>query len=291
MLDSILARMRQGYRTTPFPKGPGPKLPDRFRGAPLIASPGGTGCPAGCRACADACPTGAIAIGAVRANGGASRHEGSESLDAVGRDARNKEAGISFDLGKCLFCGDCERACPNSIISHSVDYRLSACSREGLVTAGGPPLLATPMSRKLLSVLGRSLKLREVSAGGCNACEADANVLSTIGWDMGRFGIQFVASPRHADGLLVTGPVTPNMELALEKTWKAIPEPKIAIAVGACAISGGLYCRDAAAGPDGKALKGAGAVIPIDLYVPGCPPHPLTTLDGLLRILGRIRER
>jgi Ni,Fe-hydrogenase III small subunit len=123
-----------------------------------------------------------------------------------------------------------------------------------------------------------------VSAGGCNACEADANVLSTIGWDMGRFGIQFVASPRHADGLLVTGPVTVNMRLALEKTYLAVPEPRIVIASGACAISGGLF----AGAPE--TCSGVAGILKVDLFVPGCPPHPLTLLDGLLRLLGRIRE-
>ena len=93
-------------------------------------------------------------------------------------------------------------------------------------------------SRRLF---GRSLKLRQVSAGGCNACEADTNVLGTVAWDLGRFGIQFVASPRHADGLLITGPVSENMRLALQKTYEAVPAPKLVIAVGACAISGGPY--------------------------------------------------
>jgi len=144
--------------------------------------------------------------------------------------------------------------------------------------------LASALEMKLKRLLGRSLKLRQVSAGGCNACEADANVLTTVGWDLGRFGIQFVASPRHADGLLLTGPVTRNMELALRKTYDAICDPKIVIASGACAISGGPY--------DGspEILGGVQALLPVDLYVPGCPPHPLTLLDGLLRLVGRIEE-
>jgi len=139
------------------------------------------------------------------------------------------------------------------------------------------------MGRELRRALGRSLKLRQVSAGGCGACEADANVLTTIGWDMGRFGIQFVASPRHADGLLVTGPVTANMRSALMKTYEAVPTPKIVVASGACAISGGPY----AGAPE--ACEGVTGILPVDLFVPGCPPHPLTLLDGLLRLIGRIR--
>jgi Ni,Fe-hydrogenase III small subunit len=117
----------------------------------------------------------------------------------------------------------------------------------------------------------------QVSAGGCNACEADVNVLSTIAFDLGRFGIQIVASPRHADGLLITGPVTENMKLALEKTYRTLPPPRIVIAVGACAISGGPYIDQP------EAHNGAG-IVPVDLFIPGCPPHPLTILDGVLRI-------
>jgi Ni,Fe-hydrogenase III small subunit len=163
------------------------------------------------------------------------------------------------------------------------DYRMAVGRREALLLKEGQSLdLARRMARDLHRVLGRSLKLRQVSAGGCNGCEADVNVLNTVVFDLGRFGIQFVASPRHADGLLVTGPVTRNMRLALEKTYQAVPDPKIVIAVGACAISGGPF-RDSR-----DVLNGADSVLPVDLYVPGCPPHPVTILDGLLRIVGKV---
>jgi Ni,Fe-hydrogenase III small subunit len=161
-------------------------------------------------------------------------------------------------------------------------------NREDLIL-GGPGLeevrLAEALGGKLRKLLGRSLRLRQVSAGGDASAEADLNVLGTIGWDIGRFGIQFVASPRHADGLVVTGPVSENMALALKKTYDAMPDPKIVIAVGTCAISGGPY----AANPEVR--KGAASVVPVDLFIPGWPPHPLTILDGLLRILGRLETQ
>jgi Ni,Fe-hydrogenase III small subunit len=144
--------------------------------------------------------------------------------------------------------------------------------------------LAQALDARLRKILGRALRLRVVSAGDCNACNADVNVLGTIGWDLSRFGIQYVASPRHADGLLITGPVTVNMKLALQKTYEAVPDPKIVIALGACAISGGLYATHE------EQCGGAASVVPVDLYIPGCPPHPLTILDGLLRLIGRIKS-
>ena len=146
-----------------------------------------------------------------------------------------------------------------------------------------PRPLARPLEQQRLALFSRSLKLREVSAGGCNACEADTNVLATVGWDLGRFGIQFVASPRHADGLWVTGPVTENMREALLMTYAAMPSPKIVVACGACAINGGPFQGSA------EAHNGVEGFLPVDLYIPGCPPHPVTILDGLLRILDKIR--
>ena len=229
-------------------------MPDRFRGRPVFDA---AQCPQGCRNCAQACPTGAITL--------------------------TPQAHI--DLGKCLFCTDCANACPQQAITHSGDWRLAVRERQDLVIAPDQPApnLAAPLDGKLKKLLGRSLKLRQVSAGGCNACEADTNVLGTVAWDLGRFGIQFVASPRHADGLLITGPVTRNMHLALRKTYDAVSEPKIVIAVGACAISGGPYIDHE------QVHNGADAVVPVDLYIPGCVPHPLTILDGLLRLIDRLR--
>ena len=162
----------------------------------------------------------------------------------------------------------------------SRDYQMAASRRDDLVVRDAARRAAVTLDEAARRLFGRSLKLRQVSAGGCNACEADTNVLGTVAWDLGRFGIQFVASPRHADGLLITGPVSENMRLALQKTYEAVPWPKLVIAVGACAISGGPYVDHP------EVHNGAATLLPVDLFVPGCPPHPLTILDGLLALLG-----
>ena len=253
MLKILLARARQGHRTSTYPRTL-PVLPDRFRGAPVLRP---ERCPAGCRACADACPTAAISL-----------------------DPR-----LAVDLGRCLFCTDCTDACPQGAIAFTTEFRLATRTRDDLTFSGEALRLAAALDAKARRLFGRALRLRQVSAGGCNGCEADVNVLSTIAFDLSRFGIAFVASPRHADGLLVTGPVTENMREALLKTWAAVPSPRLVIASGACAISGGPFAGHA------EAHDGVAGLLPVDLFVPGCPPHPLTLLDGLLRLLGRIDDR
>ncbi|MFA6378354.1 MAG: NADH-quinone oxidoreductase subunit B family protein [Candidatus Omnitrophota bacterium] len=185
--------------------------------------------------------------------------------------------GDVVDLGAITFT-------PDSGIQHSTDFRMAASRREDLIYKGHEAILAHVVKDEIVKIFGRSLKLRQVSAGGCNACEADINVLNTPVFDLSRFGIQFVASPRHADGLVVTGPITRNMREALIKTYEATPEPKIVIAVGACAISGGIFAESP------ESSKGLDTIVPVDLYIPGCPPHPLTILDGFLKLMGRIKK-
>jgi Ni,Fe-hydrogenase III small subunit/Pyruvate/2-oxoacid:ferredoxin oxidoreductase delta subunit len=251
MFKALKSRLQQGYRTIGFPHKE-PVLPERFRGRPVFDF---SKCPQNCQACVDACPTGAICF----------------------TDGRPQ-----LDMGKCLFCTSCSDACSQKAISLSKEYRLASRTRQDLIVSDNEIRLAAALDEKSRKLFGRSLKLRQVSAGGCNGCEADTNVLTTVVFDLGRFGIQFVASPRHADGLLITGPVTQNMLVALKKTYDAVPAPKIVIAVGACAINGGPYIGHP------QTNNGADSVLPVDLYIPGCPPHPIIILDGLLRLLGRI---
>lgn len=251
MIRLLKARLQQGHRTALYPAG-AIDLPERFRGRPAIDA---SRCREGCRDCVAACPTRAITSDPLR-----------------------------IDLGACLFCGACEEGCPEGAVTYTRDHRLAAGQRGDLVVSGAEARLATALEARMRTLFGRSLKLRQVSAGGCSGCEAELVATGNVVFDLGRFGVQFVASPRHADGIVVTGPVTRNMESALRETYAAVPAPKLVIAVGACAISGGPF-----AGADDSGT-GIPSDVAVDLYIPGCPPHPLTILDGLLRMLGRLES-
>lgn len=251
MLDVLLARLKQKHRTIDYPREM-PAFSDRYRGRPAVDA---SRCPEGCGDCAKACPTAAITVG---------------------------KGGFAMDLGRCLFCTDCVDACPEEALRFTGEHRMAVRSRADLVFTGAPLPQAAALDAQMRRLFGRSLRLRQISAGGCNGCEADVAVLGTVVFDLGRFGVEFTASPRHADGLLITGPVTQAMRPALKAAWEAVPSPKLVIAVGACAISGGPYVDHP------EVCNGADAAVPVDLYIPGCPPHPLTILDGLLRLLGRL---
>jgi len=244
MLNSLRVRLSQG---TQYIKDPRKANPTGFRGRPILSD---APCEEGCASCVASCPAGAIALDPLR-----------------------------VDLGRCLLCGDCAEVCSN--ISFSSDFRLAATTREALVVSAQRPTMdPVEVSLALRRRFGRSLKLRSVSAGGCNGCELEVNALTNVNFDMGRYGIDIVASPRHADGLVLTGPITKNMAAAVQGCWDAMPEPKLVIAVGACAISGGAFQPSEAV--DRAFLD---RVKP-SLYVPGCPPHPLTFISGILDLLG-----
>jgi len=251
MFKALMARVRQGYRTAAYPSEQ-PQLPPLFRGRPIFDQ---GKCPAECTACSDACPSEAVRV---------------------------LPEGPELDLGRCIFCGDCTTACSENLVRFTRDWQLSASDRAELLVSGATAPHVEALQRELRRLLGRSLRLRQISAGGCNGCEVEVNALGNVVFDASRFGIDFVASPRHADGVLITGPITQNMRAATLATYEAVAEPKLVIAAGACAISGGIFRghKEVEDGIDG--------LLPVDLYVPGCPPHPVTILDGLLRLLGRL---
>jgi Ni,Fe-hydrogenase III small subunit/NAD-dependent dihydropyrimidine dehydrogenase PreA subunit len=246
MRKAIAVRVSQGTQYIPDPRR---AKPAGFRGRPVV---GDAPCAEGCNACMAACPSQAIAPAPLR-----------------------------IDLGACVVCGDCAPVCPSNKITFNSDFQLAATERSGLVVSAARPALdPVAVNAAMHRRFGRSLKLRSVSAGGCNGCELEVNALTNVNFDIARYGIDIVASPRHADGLVLTGPITRNMAAALQLCWDAMPEPKLVIAVGACAISGGPF-----AGADSLDRQFLDRFKPA-LYVPGCPAHPLTFISGILDLLG-----
>ncbi|MBK6290345.1 MAG: 4Fe-4S binding protein [Ignavibacteria bacterium] len=228
-------------------------LPESFRGRPVISE---SSCASGCTACWDTCPTSAIVI---------------------------TDNHVSLDLGACVFCGECADVCPEDKITFTNDHHLASNDRSALIIAEGDrsgiTLDPALVRAEIVSTFGSSLKLRQVSAGGCNACELELNACGNVNFDMGRYGIEFVASPRHADGIVITGPISLNMSEANQICHDAIPDPKVVILTGACAITGGIFAKS-------PALQRAYIdTHNVDLYVPGCPPHPLTFINGILTMI------
>jgi Ni,Fe-hydrogenase III small subunit len=189
-----------------------------------------------------------------------------------------------LDLGACWFSPEEAAACPHGAIRYTSDHRMASSSRNGLISDTAEIELAEALDRRMRGLLGRSLRLRSVAAGSCNGCEAELVALGNVVFDMARFGIQFVASPRHADGMVVTGAVSVNMTGALYQTYEALPDPRLVIAIGACAISGGPFRGSP------EVRDGVPTDLPVDLWIAGCPPHPLTVMDGLFRLLGRLES-
>lgn len=191
---------------------------------------------------------------------------------------------LSIDMGKCTFCGKCAKNC--KAIKFSNYYKLASTNKEKLIitkgmTAEAYHKTAVEVRKEIKRIFGKSLKFRQVSAGGCNGCEMELNACSNVNFDMGRFGIDFVASPRHADGIVITGPITENMAYALEDCYKSTPDPKIVVLCGTCAISGGIFQNSA------KLNREFLDKYPIDLYIPGCPVHPLTFINAILDFIAR----
>jgi Ni,Fe-hydrogenase III small subunit/formate hydrogenlyase subunit 6/NADH:ubiquinone oxidoreductase subunit I len=266
-----------GSATANYPRI-APRLAEQFRGCPEFDFEAWSDA----RPAAEACPTGAIA---VRDN------------DSVRQ--------VTVDYGRCIYCGECAEASADGAVRMTQQFELAATDRRDLVLtaayalhpdgshvalrlATSGPSVEEPGKRieaAIHNLLGRSLSIRQVDAGSCNGCEQEIVALNNPVHDIERFGIHFVASPRHADMLLVTGPVTRNMELALRKTLAATPDPKVVVAMGACGISGGIF------GTNYASLGGVDAVIPVDVYIPGCPPRPEALLHGILLALGQVRQR
>lgn len=225
------------------------KVPGIFRGRPEISLE-----KVDEKALADICPTGAIMTGPVR-----------------------------IDLGKCTFCGECTRLFPGKI-KFTTDYKLATNERDRLIISEGSvesvKLNPDHIRKEIHKIFGGSLKLRQVSAGGDNSCELELNACGNVNFDMGRYGIEFVASPRHADGIVITGPITVNMAGPLQITYDATPSPKLIILVGTDAISGGIF--EGSPALNRKFIEENH----IDLYVPGNPIHPLTFINGVLDLLG-----
>jgi Ni,Fe-hydrogenase III small subunit len=293
MLRILINALRTGVVTTRYPAEPAVP-PDRFRGAPVL-HPGNRLPPP------SVCPSGAL----------------SERVDDSGRH-------VALDLARCVFCGRCAEHPWESAVTMGRDFELSARTRddlrievvaedsafakatadkpdagvfpdagaappEGLETARASSAFAAPQLRphesEIRRVLGRSLHLRHLDAGSCNACDWELAALLNPVYDVRRLGIDFVASPRHADGVVVTGSVTRNLETAVHRTVEAIPDPRVVIAVGACAASGGIV------GEGYASAGGADRVLPVDVYIPGCPPRPEAIIFGILVAVGRLDAR
>ena len=208
-------------------------------------------------ACAQACPVGAIAV-----------------------DTR-----FALDRARCISCSRCIEVCPTQALAPGLVFAVPARSRQELFDPPSLSVKAERLAERARRVLGRSLHVRHLDAGSCNGCDWEINATTNAVHDIQRFGIDFVASPRHADVLLVTGTVTRNLELAARRTYDAMLEPRLVVAVGACASSGSPYPAGYASG------EGAAAILPVDVFIPGCPPRPEAVIEGLLLAVGRIVPR
>jgi Ni,Fe-hydrogenase III small subunit/formate hydrogenlyase subunit 6/NADH:ubiquinone oxidoreductase subunit I len=282
MFNILRKTFETGLVTIGYPDRPA-LISGNFRGAPRFDFANWRDA----RPAVEACPTAALSI----------------------QESRGRRQ-VTMDYGLCIFCGECSEADRGGAVQMTGEFELAVRDKRDLaVTAeydvntdgtqrrltglhqenGSAESDAAALERKVKSAihktLGRSLAIREVDAGSCNGCEVEITALNNPVYDLERLGVHFVASPRHADMLLVTGPVTRNMELALLKTHRAAAEPKVVVAVGACGISGGIFGRNYAT------VGGVDQVVPVDVYIPGCPPRPHALLHGILLAVGRIAQK
>lgn len=215
----------------------------------------------------------------------------SKAIKIIEAAGNKQRANITLDMGKCVLCGRCQEVSPELFKVES-RFAPSTMKRQDLIKSVYSETASTEnesyekmgkeLKDKVSKILGRSLAVREIDAGSCNGCEVEITALNNPIYDIERFGIHFVASPRHADVLLITGPASRNMEVALRRTYEATPDPKIVVAVGACACSGGIF------GDTYATTGGIDKVVPVDVYIPGCPPRPEAILYGLLSAVDRI---
>lgn len=248
----------QGKQTAPWPLEEGTDGQAGFIGMPRYNP---EHCTKECQACADVCPTRAITM---------RPHENGGRLDV--------------DYGRCVVCQLCTEACPTDAMTPSSDWAFGTCNREDLIWKA-PTTISSPIGEKRSQGFRRSLHIRHVDAGSCNGCESELQALNNPFYNLHRLGIFFTASPRFADLLLVTGPVTYAMLSPLRATYEAMPQPRWVMAVGTCAVSGGIADGGYSCG------HGLDGVIPVDVYLPGCPPNPAAIMHALLMFLGRMPQR
>jgi Ni,Fe-hydrogenase III small subunit/formate hydrogenlyase subunit 6/NADH:ubiquinone oxidoreductase subunit I len=253
-----LLGLMQGKQTAPWPLSEGSDGQEGYIGMPRYNP---SLCTDECAACADVCPTRAITI----------------------RPSPENDDRLDVDYGRCVVCQLCTEACPTGAMAPSSDWAFGTTRREDLVWGAVPSKPSRAAASR--ARFRRSLHIRHVDAGSCNGCESELQALNNPFYNLHRLGIFFTASPRFADLLLVTGPVSYAMLNPLRVTYEAMPEPRWVMAVGTCAVSGGIAEGGYASG------HGLEGVLPVDLYLPGCPPNPAAIIHALLMFLQRLPRR
>jgi formate hydrogenlyase subunit 7 len=257
-----LLGLLQGRQTAPWPLAKGADGQDGVLGMPRYQP---QLCSEACRGCADVCPTKAITV-----------------RDSIGVDGGRR---LDIDYGRCIVCQLCTETCPTGAITTSSDWAFGARARADLIWKENATGTAAAGKEKVRRAFRRSLHVRHVDAGSCNGCESELQALNNPFYNLHRLGIFFTASPRFADVLLVTGPVTNAMLGPLRATYEALAEPRWVLAVGTCAVSGGVAEGGYACG------HGLDGVLPVDVYLPGCPPNPAAIIQALLMFLDRAPQR